>query len=220
MSSSDRKLQSIFQLFELTKKSSIASLMDHWSSSPDVTSVSALQSIQSLDSTRVFRTCLHFPLGNDTSEEGSSHTNLGTQIYDPQFVLLLVARMLETEVPTSALSWVQMLRTNVVSLLIRTLSAHDDDLRDGAMIQLSRLHHHLQVCRLIEIVHHAPDLLLRSRTQICKRNHTFYTSSTSYETHILSAPRPSIHDGYQLTSRYTLLMPSAVFSIHPILHIL
>lgn len=68
------------------------------------------------------------------------------QIYDPLFTILLFAQMLKDNKPTSASSWVQLFRTNVVGLLVQTLSAKDDQLRELALAQVAALYKCLQVC--------------------------------------------------------------------------
>ncbi len=68
------------------------------------------------------------------------------QIYDPLFIILLFSQMLIEGPPTSALGWVQLFRTNVVSLLIRALSSHQGSFREMAISQISGLYQHMQVC--------------------------------------------------------------------------
>ena len=147
-STADRQLLSIFQLFEEHRKTSVASIISRWSSSLDTTSSSPLEALLSLDSIRVLRTCLAYPTGRAFAQsvEYSSSPN-HEQIYDPVFVMLLFGQMCSHSLPASALAWVELFRTNVVSLLIRTLSHKDSDMRNIALSNIAALWECLQVRR-------------------------------------------------------------------------
>jgi nucleolar pre-ribosomal-associated protein 1 len=134
---SDRRLFAIFQRFEVEQKISVASLLATWNSSEEIPSANALEAIQSLDPSRVLRTCLSFPkqLRLDDLANESSAPDLG-QIYEPMFLVLLFACMLSDCPPDSAFAWVELFRTNIVSLLIRALSAKDDTIRELALCQI------------------------------------------------------------------------------------
>jgi nucleolar pre-ribosomal-associated protein 1 len=75
---------------------------------------------------------------------GTAHP-LDSQICDPVFVILLIAHVLATRRPSSTLQWVQLFRTNVVSLLIRSLSSRNHLLRDTCVAQISAIMNVLQV---------------------------------------------------------------------------
>jgi nucleolar pre-ribosomal-associated protein 1 len=49
------------------------------------------------------------------------------------------------KIPDSAFGWIELFRTNVVSLLIRALSVKDEHLREVARSQLAALWAHLEV---------------------------------------------------------------------------
>ena len=139
MSKADLQLFSIFRLFEDTKKTSVASLFSRWSATSDITSTTTLEAMLSVDPNRMFRTCLMYP--NWRHVQGISEANVANQaVYDPVFVILLFAQMLKDDQPTSALSWVQLFRTNVISLVVRSLSARDDQLRELALAQIASLY--------------------------------------------------------------------------------
>ncbi|KAI0938875.1 hypothetical protein AcW1_004074 [Taiwanofungus camphoratus] len=140
----DRKLLSIFQLFEVTRKTSTATLLSHWSSIPHVTCSNGLEALGSLDPIRVFRTCLAFPDWRRLQDHDIEDHDNDNQLYDPPFLVLIFAQMLSDGPPSSALSWVQLFRTNIVSLLIRCLSARDSCLREAALAQISALYRILQ----------------------------------------------------------------------------
>jgi nucleolar pre-ribosomal-associated protein 1 len=115
----------------------------------------ALDAVLNLEPTSVFRTCLIFPSWRKLDDPGhhldTTHP-LADRLYDPVFVTLLVAHMLATRRPSSAVQWVQLFRTNVVSLLIRSLSSRDALLRETCISQISDIMDALQVClRTLEL---------------------------------------------------------------------
>jgi len=140
LSTSDRQLLSIFQLFETHRKTSVASVIGRWTSSLDATSSTPLEALQSLDSIRVLRTCLAFPSRRSFVEAANDKEGLHDgQMYDPVFVMLLFGHVFSHSPPDSALAWVALFRTNIVSLLIRTLSSKDSDMRKVALCQIVTL---------------------------------------------------------------------------------
>lgn len=145
-STSDRKLLSIFQLFETQRKVSVASLLGQWSATPEVPSSNILEAVQSLDAILVLRTCLHFPKWRCLADQTSFLENLrDAQLYDPVFLILIFAQAMAEKIPDSAFGWIELFRTNVVSLLIRALSVKDEHLREVARAQLAALWAHLEV---------------------------------------------------------------------------
>ncbi|GBE85449.1 hypothetical protein SCP_0706360 [Sparassis crispa] len=210
LSESDTKLLSIFRLFEKTRKFSISALLSSWSSSPDIVPVNALEAVQSLDPNRVFKTCLSFPdrrrLFDDTAE-GSDADNL---LYDPVFVVLLFAQVMAEGPPTSALSWMQLFRTNVVSLLVRTLSAEDNHLRDVAMAQLAALFKCLQDADVQEkphvdhILNMLKDLVSKPSGDNVPRIPAYTTLLLAHSLRAIFYPSNFI---YPLTARFLLQRP-------------
>lgn len=171
VSTSDRKLLSIFHLFEQQRKVSAASLLGRWSFSLDVTSSDALEAVQSLDSVLILRTCLQFPHWRCLDDQTETDFVSDPHLFDPVFTILLFAQMLADGPPATALSWVKLFRTNVVSLIIRAMSSKDPKLREVATCQIAVLQKLLEVFTLS-----SPDRRLFSfshRLPICKRNHTF-----------------------------------------------
>lgn len=150
LSCSDRQLLSIFQLFEKQRRTSVASIIGRWSSSSDSTSPTPLEALRSIDSIRVLRTCLAFPY--EISFEAvvdDQKSPYDGQIYDPVFVMLLFGHMFSHSPPDSALAWVDLFRTNVVSLLIRTLSSKNNDVRKIALSQIATLWKCLEVRHIV-----------------------------------------------------------------------
>lgn len=153
LSISDRKLLSIFQLFEVQRKSSVASLLSRWSSSPDVTSTTVLDAVHSLDAILVLRTCLNFPKWRRLEEQSTgSKSSHDIQLYDPIFLILIFAQMLSDTPPTSAFAWVELFRTNIVSLLIRSISSKDHRIREVAICQIAALWKCLEVCSALTMM--------------------------------------------------------------------
>jgi nucleolar pre-ribosomal-associated protein 1 len=140
----DRRLLNIFSLFEATRNISAASLLTRDVSGSD----NALDVLLNLDPASVFRACLLFPSWRKLDDLGHhlhvTHS-LDDRICDPVFVTLLMAHVLATRPPSSTAQWVQLFRTNVVSLLIRSLSSRNGFLRDTCVTQISAIVGALQV---------------------------------------------------------------------------
>ncbi|KAF8838207.1 hypothetical protein BDN67DRAFT_955439 [Paxillus ammoniavirescens] len=140
MSESDRRLLSLMRLFEAEKRTSISSFLARWSPSPDTTVTNVLEVVQNLDPIQMLRTCLAFPSWRRFGEEkGVKGGPVDGSMYDPLIVIVLSAQMLVEYPPTTALGWVKVFRTNVVSLLIRCLSSKDPNIREAALCQIARL---------------------------------------------------------------------------------
>ncbi|PFH47812.1 hypothetical protein AMATHDRAFT_6373 [Amanita thiersii Skay4041] len=154
LSPPDLKLLSIFQLFEEERKLSVSPLLSRWSSSATMSSSSSLDAIQSLDANIVLRTCLHYPtwrrLENQASYPVDKHDS---QLYDPMFLILLFGDMLQESPPSSTFAWVEMFRTNIVGLLIKSLSCKDVRVREIALCHITGLWKLLQGADMIERPH-------------------------------------------------------------------
>jgi nucleolar pre-ribosomal-associated protein 1 len=146
---SDRNLISVFHLFEVHKKLSCASLLSTWLSPGDTGSNDALGTVLSLDAAKVFHTCLNFPHGLkfDLDHEYQDQSEFKEELYDPLFLNLIFAGIVSGKHPSSALSWVQFFRTNIVCVVIRSLSSKDDAFRELALCNLSGLWKLLEVRR-------------------------------------------------------------------------
>jgi nucleolar pre-ribosomal-associated protein 1 len=107
-----------------------------------------LDALLNLDPVSVFRACLMFPSRRKVDDLGH-HLDLTHPLdgrtCDPVFVALLMAHVLATRPPSSTAQWVQLFRTNVVSLLIRSLSSRNGILRDTCVAQISAIMGALQV---------------------------------------------------------------------------
>ena len=157
ITAADMKILSIFQLFESTRKTSVSSMLCQWSTSQDVSSDDAFAALQSLEPTRVLKTCLEYPDWRNL-EATSVEAHIRSSVYDPVFVMLLFAQAFTDGGPQTALAWVQMFRTNVVSLILRTLSARDARLREIAWSQIAGLYKSLEVS-CVTYHHHGTSLI-------------------------------------------------------------
>ncbi|KAF8208911.1 ribosome 60S biogenesis N-terminal-domain-containing protein [Mycena galopus ATCC 62051] len=153
-STSDRKLLSIFQLFEAQRKVSVASLLAQWSATPEIPSSNVLEAVQSLDAILVLRTCLHFPKWRCLADQIDYTENArDAQLFDPVFLILIFAQAMAEKTPESAFGWIELFRTNIVSLIIRSMSAKDQHLREIARSQLAALWAHLETADMQEQPH-------------------------------------------------------------------
>lgn len=143
----DRKLLAIFRLFEEQRRTSVASLLARWTSSPEgFQSTSAFEALREVDSLLVLRTALHFPQWRKCETDENWEERLeDSEIYDPVFLLLLFAHVLVEDAPKTTPAWVELFRTNIVGLAIRALSAKDDSLRELASTQIAVLWKCLEV---------------------------------------------------------------------------
>lgn len=147
LSLSDLRILSILQLFENQRKLSVTSLLSRWSSTSPASAQSALEALQSLDPILVLRTCLNLPGWRCVEDQSALLTN-NTQdvhLYDPVFVMLLFGQMLADQPPSSAFAWLELFRTNVVSLFIRVLSSKDGQMRELALCQVVALWKQIEV---------------------------------------------------------------------------
>ena len=146
LSSSDLKLLSIFRLFENERKLSVSMLFSRWSTNTCSAASNSLEAIQSLDPNLVFRTSLHYPRWRRLDDQSKhSVSNHDAQLYDPIFLILLFGTMLSESPPSTSYAWLEMFRTNIVGLLIRSLSCKDACVRDMALCHLAALWKSLQV---------------------------------------------------------------------------
>ena len=101
----------------------------------------------SLDAAKVFHTCLSYPRGLkfDLDHKYHDQSEFGEEIYDPLFLNLIFARVVSGNSQSSALSWVQFFRTNIICVVIRSLSSKDDAFRQLALCNLSGLWKLLEV---------------------------------------------------------------------------
>ncbi|KAH9887708.1 ribosome 60S biogenesis N-terminal-domain-containing protein [Cubamyces lactineus] len=221
LGTADLKILSIFQLFESTRRTPVTSLLSQWSGSADVTSNSALEALLALEPSRVLKTCLDFPEWRTLATDIHGSALSGERLYDPVFVLLLFTQMLAGSAPSSALVWVQLFRTNVVSLLLRTLSAKDAQLRDVAWAQTAALYRALEHADLQEkphvmhILNLLKDLTTSAPTEEAPRLPAYTTLLLAHAFRGIFYPSNFI---YPLTARFLLQRPTLDAADVPMLY--
>ncbi|KAG5635154.1 hypothetical protein H0H81_012205 [Sphagnurus paluster] len=211
LSPADGHILSIFQLFETERKVSIASLLNTWSSTPNIRSGNSLEALRSLDAILVLRTCLNFPrwrrLENLSTENATPHE---AQLYDPVFLMLLFAQALAESPPESAFTWVELFRTNIVSLLIKALSSKDPGIRDTAMCQIAALWQYLETADLqerphvIHILHLLKDILPSPTDELPRRLPSYTSLLLLHALRAIFYPSNFI---YPITARFLLQRP-------------
>ncbi len=128
-------------------------LISRWSATLNTESETALEAIQSLDPIIVLRTCLNFPQWRRLEDQSTKVVDFNdTALYDPTFLMLLFSQMLTDQTPTSAFGWIELFRSNIVSLFIRALSAKDGQIRDLALCQIVGLWRKMQVRLTFSVV--------------------------------------------------------------------
>lgn len=142
----DRQLLSIFCLFELQRRISVASLVSRWSASPGSTSNNSGEALASLDASVASRTYTAFPqkrrmdVGNVALYRG-----LRAAHYDPVFVLTLMGTCLVDGSITTPLGWSEVGRTNAMSIAIMATSSKDPGVRSLATTVLTGVWRGFQV---------------------------------------------------------------------------
>ncbi|KAF8185167.1 ribosome 60S biogenesis N-terminal-domain-containing protein [Pholiota molesta] len=218
LSRSDIQILSIFRLFEAQRKLSATALISRWSSASN-TSTSILGSIV------VLRTCLNFPRWRQLGDQ-SDRTIDSTEaaLYDPVFLMLLFSQMLADQSPMSAFGWIELFRTNVVSLFIRALSSKEGEIRDLAMCQIVGLWKLMETADLQERPHVLYILnLLRDLLPAPSNNAAEYPSQLpTYTTLLLMHALRAVFNPssfiYPLTARFLLQRPSLDTADVPMLY--
>ncbi|KAG8788975.1 hypothetical protein FRC12_014047 [Ceratobasidium sp. 428] len=71
----------------------------------------------------MFRTCTSFPQRRDPGATELGGTERRADIYDPNFVLPLLAALMVSDEPITSMQWVDLCRTNVLCLALSSLSS-------------------------------------------------------------------------------------------------
>jgi hypothetical protein len=141
----DRRLFSIFRLFEQHRHLSVLAVFRRWTASAVGSSSKALDALTSLDPTIVMKTWISFPSHAVLSDPLGCDA-AASSIYDPNFVLALLASTLLDDGSTmSGMEWVALFRSNSVCVAIRALSSKLPQLREIASQVLLGLWAALQV---------------------------------------------------------------------------
>ncbi|KZV73620.1 hypothetical protein PENSPDRAFT_627099 [Peniophora sp. CONT] len=221
---SDRWIFDIFRLYEETRKVSVAPLFARWSIA-DGSVGTAIQTVLNLDASQVYRSCLALPTrAKETvfSAEQGGHPFTADQVYEPRFVVSLLAQALAGEMPRSVLEWVAFFRTNAVSLAVRCLSSEDADLRRLALGCLATLRTRMDAVDMQEgpqtvyILDLLKDTVKQdSNAETCARVPAFTTLLLAHSLRAVFFPANFI---YPITSRFLLQRPEVDTSDVPMLY--
>ncbi|WWD16337.1 hypothetical protein CI109_100763 [Kwoniella shandongensis] len=143
MSEPDRKILHLFQLFEAYRKLSVASILKYWSATGILSAGErSWDALNSLDPQKVFATCQAYPVRRPLRGWGKAHNDrepeAGEGLYDPVFMMSLLASTLGEGTRITGLDWVEILRSNVLGLTICGLSSRDKDIRQLSQFVLSK----------------------------------------------------------------------------------
>ncbi|ELU36765.1 hypothetical protein AG1IA_09205 [Rhizoctonia solani AG-1 IA] len=77
----------------------------------------------------MFRTCASFPQRRDTQSMELEAGYNRNDVYDPNFALPLLVALMASEEPVTSMQWVDLCRTNVISLAVSSLSSKRPTMR-------------------------------------------------------------------------------------------
>ncbi|KIO29021.1 hypothetical protein M407DRAFT_21769, partial [Tulasnella calospora MUT 4182] len=130
----DRRMLSVFQLFERHRRVSASSLLSRWSAKAGSISSSAFEAVTSLDPTKMERTFLKFPQSRSIAvDQVREYRDCDEELYDPVFVMLLLAACVNEGSIKNGISWVELFRTNVLSVVVAGVSSREGDIRRMAV---------------------------------------------------------------------------------------
>ena len=215
----DRLIISNFFLYEQQRGASAGSFLVKWTGSPGgAPSSRPSQALASLDAASVFRSAvpastvdlLQFEKDNIGVE-----SSVASVLYDPIFVAQLFGQCLLDAGAYSALEWVELFRSNAVSVVVCMLSYREAVLRLLGFSILGNLWLALKVT----ICLYRGSTMLTHRRTLRSRNATRrYTSSTCSGTSCHHLPRAQPvrlhHHDCQCTRHFCSRTPSAVSFTH------
>ncbi|KIO25995.1 hypothetical protein M407DRAFT_8076 [Tulasnella calospora MUT 4182] len=130
----DRRMLSVFQLFERHRRVSASSLLSRWSAKAGSISSSAFEAVTSLDPTKMERTFLKFPQSRSIAvDQVREYRDCDEESYDPVFVMLLLTACVNEGPTKNGISWVELFRTNVLSVVVAGVSSREGDIRRMAV---------------------------------------------------------------------------------------
>ncbi|KAF8519438.1 ribosome 60S biogenesis N-terminal-domain-containing protein [Gautieria morchelliformis] len=152
LSLSDRFLLSILNLYEIQRKESVASMFRSWSTTPSAPpSPDIIRAITSLDPAKVFRTCTAFPTRRRLDGHGLANLSISDDgLYDPVFLSCLVAQLVLEHRELSSTEWVQVFRSNIVSLVVCVFTSRNEDFRRVGATTLAGLLQRVQEAEFLE----------------------------------------------------------------------
>ncbi|CAE6436478.1 unnamed protein product [Rhizoctonia solani] len=122
LSRQDTRILSIFQLFEKSRQISVSEIMKNWTPEPSHTQPKDfLGTVCNFDPATMFRTCTSFPQRRDPQSVDLAIEDGRSDIYDPNFVLPLLVTLMASDEPVTSMQWVDLCRTNILSLAVSAL---------------------------------------------------------------------------------------------------
>jgi hypothetical protein len=151
LSTADRRLLEVFGWFEKQERASLLSLATQWvppavasASGAGSPSSSAFDAVLALEPARAFATCAAYPRARCVQHKSAGmakqSSTAASAVYDPIWVMALVAAMLLQKQPLTGLQWLAVLRTNALGVIVCTLSSRSRDVRAEARAILARAH--------------------------------------------------------------------------------
>lgn len=157
LSREDRQIMQILQLYEQNRGLSLLELLkSHWSPSKEQINVDpTTKLVWRMDEKRAFETCLRFPRGRGMQNiihHGYEDTEIESlaSIYDPIFVLATFGSFLADSDPLTGLSWIDLLRSNILSVVCCCLSSKCGDMRSLSATLLAQTYEQMLTADFFE----------------------------------------------------------------------
>ncbi|KAG9079747.1 hypothetical protein FRC06_007516, partial [Ceratobasidium sp. 370] len=172
-----------------------------------------LSAVCNFDPVLMFRTCTSFPQRRDPGTTELPKTERKGDIYDPNFVLPLLAALMVRDEPVTSMEWVSLCRTNVLSLALSSLSSKRPTMRQLGYASLTTAYVRLMDVdfqergQLIYTLDLLRDLLPQTSTtpsDFIPRLPTYTTLLLSHAIRDILVPATAL---YPLISRFLLQRP-------------
>ncbi|KEP52900.1 ribosome 60S biogenesis amino-terminal protein [Rhizoctonia solani 123E] len=124
LSRQDTQILSIFHLFEKSRQISTSEILKNWTPEPShAQPKDFLETVCNFDSATMFRTCTTFPQRRDPQSMELGTKDARSDVYDPNFVLPLLSTLMASDEPVMSMQWIDLCRTNILSLAVSALSS-------------------------------------------------------------------------------------------------
>jgi nucleolar pre-ribosomal-associated protein 1 len=153
LSQQDTQILSIFHLFEKSRQISTSNILKNWTPGPSHTeSKDFLGAVCNFDPATMFRTCTSFPQRRDPQLMELGAENSRSDVYDPNFVLPLLVALMASDEPVTSMQWIDLCRTNALSLAVSSLSSKRAAMRELGYVALVTAYTRLPVCIPVKYV--------------------------------------------------------------------
>ncbi|CAE6418313.1 unnamed protein product [Rhizoctonia solani] len=130
LSRQDTQILSIFHLFEKSRQISTSEILKNWTPEPShAQPKDFLGTVCNFDPVTMFRTCTGFPQRRDPQNMELGVEDARGDIYDPNFVLPLLSMLMASDEPVMSMQWIDLCRTNILSLAVSALSSKRPTMR-------------------------------------------------------------------------------------------